>query len=427
MKSMATAAAVLLGALASSVAILASAQPVESVMAQARKERPALVETLKDLVSIESGSRDSEGLEKISELIADRLRALGGKVEFVMPGADTYKMEDTPPKIGRMVHARFEGSGTRKILLIAHMDTVYLKGMIAKQPFRIEGDRAYGLGIADDKQGIAVILHTLAALKGLGFRDYGLVTVLINADEEVSSPGSRAMLTKLGSEHDAVFSFEGAYERSDLLSLSTAGIAAVILNVKGRASHAGGAPENGRNALYELAHQVLHTRDLSDPRTGVKMNWTTASAGTNRNVIPAIASANADVRVLRVSDYDGLEAKVRERIKNKLIPDTQVEMIFERRRPPLEATAASKALAGHAQQVYRELGKDLVVSDLAAGGGTDAAFASLQAKGPVLERFGLQGFGAHSNDAEYVLLDSVEPRIYLATRMIMDFSAGKVK
>ncbi len=427
MKSMATAAAVLLGALASSVAILASAQPVESVMAQARKEKPALVETLKDLVSIESGSRDSEGLEKISALIADRLRALGGKVEFVMPGADTYKMEDTPPKIGRMVHARFEGSGTRKILLIAHMDTVYLKGMIAKQPFRIEGDRAYGLGIADDKQGIAVILHTLAALKGLGFRDYGLVTVLINADEEVSSPGSRAMLTKLGSEHDAVFSFEGAYERSDLLSLSTAGIAAVILNVKGRASHAGGAPENGRNALYELAHQVLQTRDLSDPRTGVKMNWTTASAGTNRNVIPAIASANADVRVLRVSDYDGLEAKVRERIKNKLIPDTQVEMIFERRRPPLEATAASKALAGHAQQVYRELGKDLVVSDLAAGGGTDAAFASLQAKGPVLERFGLQGFGAHSNDAEYVLLDSVEPRIYLATRMIMDFSAGKVK
>jgi glutamate carboxypeptidase len=307
------------------------------------------------------------------------------------------------------------------------MDTVYLEGMLAKQPFRIEGERAYGLGIADDKQGVALILHTMAVLKGLDFRDYGLVTVLINADEEISSPGSRAALTKMGAEHDAVLSFEGSRVESDRLSLATAGIAAVILNVKGRASHAGSAPENGRNALYELAHQVLQTRDLSDAKVGLKMNWTIASAGTNRNVIPAIATATADVRVLRVADYDGLEAKLRERIQNKLIPDTQVEMIFERRRPPLEVTAASKALAAHAQAIYRELGKDLVVAEIAEGGGTDAAFASLKATGPVVERFGLQGFGAHSNDAEYVMLDSIEPRLYLAARTIMDFSGGKVK
>jgi len=133
-------------ALFSSFAFQASAQPVESVLSQARKEKPALIETMKDLVSIESGSRDTEGLERISSLIADRLKALGGKVEFVLPGADVYKMEDTPPKIGRMVHARFEGTGTKKILLIAHMDTVYLKGMLAQQPFRIDGGRAYGLG-----------------------------------------------------------------------------------------------------------------------------------------------------------------------------------------------------------------------------------------------------------------------------------------
>ncbi len=420
------AAMALLGALASGTALQAFAQPVEPVMAQARKEKAALIETMKDLVSIESGSRDAEGLDRISALIADRLRALGGKVEFVAP-ADVYKMDDTPPKIGRIVHARFEGTGTKKILLIAHMDTVYLKGMLEKQPFRVDGARAYGLGIADDKQGIAVILHTLAVLKGLNFRDYGLVTVLINGDEEISSPGSRSLLTKMGAEHDAVFSFEGSRVDSDRLSLSTAGIAAVILNVKGRASHAGGAPENGRNALYELSHQILQTRDLSDPSIGLKMNWTVSSSGTNRNVIPAIATATADVRVLRVSDYDGIEAKVRERIKNKLIPDTQVEMTFERRRPPLEATAASKSLAAYAQKVYREIGKDLVVGEVAEGGGTDAAFASLKARGPVLERFGLQGFGAHSNDAEYVLLDSIEPRLYLASRLIMDFSAGKAR
>src|SRR4051812_47473647 len=84
----------------------AAAQPVQEILAQAKKEKPGLIESMKELVSIESGSRDSEGLEKVSALIAERLKALGAKVEFVSPGADIYKMEDTPPKIGRMVHAR---------------------------------------------------------------------------------------------------------------------------------------------------------------------------------------------------------------------------------------------------------------------------------------------------------------------------------
>ena len=410
------------------LALNVSAAPLEPVMSLATKEKAPLLDTLKDLVSIESGSGDREGLDKISELIAGRLRALGGTVEFIEPNpADIYRMVDTPKQIGRMVHARFTGTGTKKIMLIAHMDTVYLRGMLAKQPFRIDGNRAYGLGIADNKQGIALIIHTLSVLKTMNFRDYGLVTVLINADEEVSSAGSRATLTKLGAEHDAVFSCEGAYAQSDLLSLTTAGIGAVVLNVEGKASHAGSAPENGRNALYELAHQIMQTRDLSDPKTGLKMNWTVASAGTNRNVIPAIASATADVRVLRVADYDGIEEKVRERIKKQLIPDTKVNMTFERRRPPLELTPANAALAKHAQRIYSELGRQLVIGDVAAGGGTDAAFAALRTKAPVIERFGLQGFGSHSSDSEYVLIDSIEPRLYLLTRMIMDVAQDKAK
>jgi glutamate carboxypeptidase len=421
----------LLGA-ASAFAVLlpvwsgASAAPVEPVRSLAGKEKPPLIDTLKDLVQIESGSGDREGLDRISSLIAERLRALGGDVEFIEPDpADVYRMVDTPHQIGRMVRARFSGSGTKKILLLAHMDTVYLRGMLAKQPFRIDDNRAYGLGIADDKQGVALIIHTLRLLQAMNFRDFALITVLIDADEEVSSPGSRSLISKLGSEHDAVFSFESSRVGSDRLALTTAGIGAVLLDVTGKASHAGQAPERGRNALYELAHQILQTRDLSDPAIGVKMNWTLASAGTNRNVIPAIASAVADVRVLRVADYAGIEQKVRERIKNHLIPDTVVEMRFERRRPPLEMTAASRALADHARGIYAEIGADLIIGEVAEGGGTDAAFAALNTKAPVIERFGLRGFGAHSNDAEYIEIDSIEPRLYLATRVIMDVTQGK--
>jgi glutamate carboxypeptidase len=404
----------------------AAAAPVESVRSLAAQEKAPFLGTLSDLVSIESGSGDREGLDKIADLIAGRLKALGGAVETIEPDpTDIYRMSDTPRRIGKMVQARFIGSGTKKIMLIAHMDTVYLRGMLAKQPFRIDGNRAYGLGIADDKHGIALILHTLAILREMNFRDYGLITVLINADEEVSSPGSRATLSRLGGEHDVVFSCEGSRVESDQLSLTTAGIGAVVLNVKGRASHAGDAPERGRNALYELAHQILQTRDLSNPEIGLKMNWTIASAGTVRNAIPASASATADVRVLRVADYDGIEQKVRERVKKQLIADTTVDMTFERRRPPLEATAASRALAKHAQDIYAEIGNRLIVGDVAEGGGTDAAFAALRTKAAVIERFGLRGFGAHSNDAEYVEIDSIEPRLYLFARMIMDVAQGK--
>jgi glutamate carboxypeptidase len=69
---------------------------------------------------------------------------------------------------------------------------------------------------------------------------------------------------------------------------------------------------------------------------------------------------------------------------------------------------------------------NLNVATVSTGGGTDAAFAALETKSPVVEGFGLRGFGAHSNDAEYIFIDAIEPRLYLAVRMIMDFSRGKV-
>jgi glutamate carboxypeptidase len=406
---------------------VALAAPDARIASLAAEQKQPLLDSLSQLVGIESGSRDLEGLEKISDLIAGKLKALGGEVELIDTSAEAYRMEDTPEKMGRVVRATFKGTGKKKIMLIAHMDTVYTVGMLNKQPFRVEGDKAYGLGIADDKQGVAVIIHTVAMLQALKFKEYGTLTVLINGDEEISSPGSRALITRLGGEHDAVLSFEGASVKEDKLSLATAGIASVTLNVTGKASHAGSAPELGVNALYELSHQVLQMRDLSDPATGLKMNWTISKSGSNRNVIPASATASADVRVLKVSDYDRIEQQVQERVKKQLIPEAKVELKFERRRPPLEATEASRSLAAHAQRIYKdEIGKPLGADDKAAGGGTDAAFAALKTKAPVVERFGLQGFGAHSADAEYVLVDSIEPRLYLATRMVMDLSRNKI-
>ncbi len=403
------------------------AAPDAAVWASVQQQKQPLLSTLRDLVAIESGSGDREGLDRISQLIFDRLQALGGQVQFIDAQANAYRMQNTPARIGRMVKATFKGEGSKKILLIAHMDTVYLKGMGAKQPFRLEGNKAYGLGIGDDKAGIAVILHTLATLQAVNFKEYGQITVLINGDEEISSPASRQTLTQLGREHDLTMSHEGSPVNSDQLSLATAGIAAVNLKVTGKASHAGSAPERGLNAIYELSHQILQTRNFSDPSKGVKMNWTLISGGTNRNVIPAEAMAAADVRVERIEDYANLESKIANTIQDPLITGTKVDMIFEKRRPPLEFNPAQLVVGRHAQTIYGEIDRPLKILDSVSGGGTDAAFAALNTKNPVLERFGLLSFGAHSNDDEFILIDSIEPRLYLASRLIMDFSRGQVR
>lgn len=406
-------------------AAVAQAAPVADVHALAQKEQQPLLDTLRDLVHIESGSKDIEGLNQIAERIAGQLKQLGGTVD-VLQTSDIYRLDDTPEKVGPAVQAVFKGTGSRKIMLIAHMDTVYLKGMLKGQPFRIDGDKAYGLGISDDKQGIALIIHTVALLQKLNFKDYGTLTVLINGDEEISSPGWRSTITRVAAEQDVVFSFEGG-GTDGTLRLATSGIGAAYLTVQGKASHAGAKPEDGVNALYELSHQLLQMKDLSKTDEGLKLNWTVSKAGTNRNVIPAEATAQADARALRVADFDGLEKSLQEKVKSKLLPASKVDVKFEVRRPPLEASDASRRVAGYGKVIYQELGMSLNVVEKATGGGTDAAFAALKTKGAVVEGMGLSGYGAHSNDAEYVQINTIVPRLYLATRMIMDISRDRVK
>ena len=417
--------------LAAALALTALAAPQEPVWSLAKKEKPAVVETLRALVNIESGSRDKEGLDRLAAHLGERLAALGGKVEFYEPNAaDTYKLFDTPKEIGKVVIARFQGTGSRRIMLLAHMDTVYARGTLAKRPFRVEGARdsgtgarAYGPGIADDKGGVALILHTLAMLKAMNWRGYGTLTVVINGDEEISSPGTRAFIQRAGAEHDFVFSCEPSLATKEgEIALATSGIGLATLTVRGKSSHAGVSPELGRNAIVELAHQILQTSDLSDAQNRIKFNWTLASGGQTRNVIPELATASADVRVNRIADFDVIEKRFRERVKTQRIADAQVEAGFERRRAPLVATDASRALARRAQAIYAELGLKLPVDESGNGGGTDAAFAAASGKPAVAESFGFAGFGYHSSEEEYVELGSIEPRLYLLTRLIMDAS-----
>ena len=133
------------------------------------------------------------------------------------------------------------------------------------------------------------------------------------------------------------------------------------------------------------------------------------------------------MRVLRVSDYDQVERAVSERVKEQLIPEAKVEMSFRAAPAAAEASPTAKTLASHAQNIYKGTGQGACRRHRGEGGGTDAAFAALETKNAVLERLWLQGFGAHTADSEYVLIDNVERRLYLAARLIMDVARGKAQ
>lgn len=399
--------------------VLAHAAPDEKLKAAATQAQPAVIESLRDMVLIESGSGDATGLAKMADYTETRLKALG---------AATERRKATAGIGADIVIGTLTGTGTKKIMLIAHMDTVYQTGILQTQPWKIEGNKVFGPGIADDKGGIAVILHSLAILKEAGWRDYAKLTVLFNPDEEIGSIGSGELIASMSDQHDYVLSCEPTGARAvagnEGLLLGASGTATATMEVTGRASHAGAAPQLGRNALIELSHQLLQTRDVAKEVPGTQLNWTTATAGNVRNQIPDKAVAGGDVRVIAADGVAKLQAALQAKVDaNKLVPDTTTVVTVKTGRPPFVASGAGRALAKQAQAIYGELDRPLVIVDM-TGGGTDAGFANRSGKAVVVESFGLAGHGYHARD-EYIDADSIVPRLYLMTRVLTEIGKAK--
>ena len=403
-----------LGALALAPAAWAQQRRDNVLFDAATAQRPAVIKTLETLVNIETGTGDAEGMAASGNYLERELKSLGLTVERRKPAGLA---------VGDNIVGKIKGRGGKNLLLMAHMDTVYPKGMLAKAPFRVEGNKAYGPGIADDKGGIAVILHTLKLLKDYGVRDYGTLTVMFNTDEEKGSFGSRELIQEEAKAHDYVLSFEPTAAESENFTLGTSGIAYVQANVKGKASHAGAAPELGVNAVVEAADLVLRTLDLDDKAKGLRFNWTIVKGGAVSNIIPDSATVNADVRYARNEDFEAAMKTLEERAQQKKVPGSEVSIIVTRGRPAFNAGEGGKALVDKALGFYKEAGGSATVIER-TGGGTDAAYASLSGK-PVIESLGLPGFGYHSDKAEYVMIDAIPRRLYMAARLIMDLGAGR--
>ena len=386
----------------------AELQPAE-LLAQAKAEQPAYLETVKQLVAVDTGTGQQAGLSTVSQMLVERLKALGAEVSS----------RPATPSSGDNIVGTLKGQGSKDFLLMVHYDTVFAEGTAAERPFRIDDSRAYGPGVADAKGGVAMILHALELLRDQQFDDYGTITVLFNPDEEMGSKGSKAIIAELARQHDYVFSYEPPDR--DAVTTATNGINAVMLEVRGKSSHAGLAPEDGRNAVMELAHQLTQLRDLGDADKGTTVNWTLVDGGEKRNIIPDQATAEADMRYSDLSETERVLADGRRIIENRLIDDTRVELRIDKGRPPLADNPGSRRLAETAQRLYGEIDQD--IEPIAMRFGTDAGYAYVpdSDKPAVLETMGVVGAGLHSED-EYLELASIAPRLYLTTAMIRALS-----
>jgi glutamate carboxypeptidase len=193
--------------------------------------------------------------------------------------------------------------------------------------------------------------------------------------------------------------------------------------VKGKAAHAGAAPEQGVNALIEAADLILRTQDIDNKANDLRFTWTIARSGGVSNIVPDEAIIQADMRYARNADFDAAIRKLDAAVAKKRLPDARIEVNVTRGRPAFDAGPAGRRLVDKAVAIYKEVGAELTVIER-TGGGTDAAYAALDGT-PVIEGLGLPGFGYHSNNAEYVMIDAIPRRLYLASRMIMDLAQGR--
>ncbi|MGL4544602.1 MAG: glutamate carboxypeptidase [Plesiomonas sp.] len=386
----------------------------QALLAAATTEQAATLKTLEQLVKIETGTGDDIGMPQMSALLAKELKKLGATVTLHKAEAGV---------VGDNVVGEFHGKGDKNLLLMAHMDTVYPRGTLAKTPWRIEGNKAYGPGVADAKSGITVILHSLQLLKDRNFNDYGTITVLFNTDEEKGSHGSKALIESLAAKSDAIFSYEPTLADSEAMPLNTSGIGAINVSVKGLAAHAGANPELGVNALIEASDFALRTMDLDQGPGKLRLTWTHLDAGSVNNIVPDSAKLYADVRYPTKAAFEQLTRTLQARSATKRVPNAEVSFDFNPGRPPYNAGAGGSMLIQNAVDIYHSLGHKITVVPV-TGGGTDAGYAMKSGK-PIIEGMGLPGFGYHANVGEWVVIDSIPRRLYLSAQMIMDIAQGK--
>jgi len=379
---------------------------------------------LKTLVETESPSHDKAAVDRVSALVAEEARKLGAQVEIIQnQGAGDHILARFPSPAGSPtgvlregIRRRTEpvevGEGEKLILLLCHMDTVFPLGTLSKMPYREADGKIFGPGTLDMKAGIVISLAAIEASLQAGMTRP--VTLLCTSDEEIGSHTSRPWIESLAKESALVLVLESALVDGSLKTWRK-GVGEFQVKTKGRAAHAGGDHEKGRNAIEEMAHQVIAIQKLTDYTKQTTLNVGVIRGGTASNVVPEEAVIDVDVRVMQPGEWDGLDAEMKS--LKPVLDGTSIEVSGALNRPPMPFDDLMKDTFEKAKSISACLGMNLKAGG--SGGGSDANFVAPLGI-PVLDGLGAVGEGYHS-EREYIFADSLAERTRLLSTLLLNW------
>ena len=370
---------------------------------------------LETIVNIDSGSRHQPGLESVADFFQNRFQQIGWL---------TTRHSFDDGRVPCLEVANQSNSGNDSafdLIYLGHMDTVFGPGTVAERPFRRDEKRAYGPGVLDMKGGLITMLHVAEILQQTDLADKIRIAMAFNSDEEIGSRGSRAWYENLAKRSRCVFVFEPWRTTGErVLQRKGGGNFDVICH--GKAAHAGAAPEDGANAVIELAHQILAVNDLEAKDKGTSVNVTVISGGTADNVIPEHARASVDVRISGLEEGDRIEDSFKALADNVRTPGVRVEATGGINRPPMTPSEKTRRLWDQIADIGRGIGLDMSLTT--TGGCSDGNYTAALGI-PTIDAMGVRGGHAHNED-EYIELDSIVPNLHLNLEIVKAFAEGRI-
>ncbi|MBK9314830.1 MAG: M20 family metallopeptidase [Acidobacteria bacterium] len=368
------------------------------------KRQESILSFIRDLVEMETPSREEVRLNEMAGLVAERFRAIGGQVEQLPePGYGTHLVAN---------FASAENRDQSHILVLGHLDTVWPVGTLKRLPFRVTPEgTAHGPGIFDMKSGVTLTIEALSAIRSLGLGTKRPVRVLFTCDEEIGSRTSRPLVEREARGAAAALVIEPPIT-GGIVKTGRKGIGVFTIRAIGRAAHAGLDPSKGINAIVELAHQTLRLAALNDIEKGTTVSVGIFTGGTALNVVPAEAAAKVDVRFWTEADGERVVSAIRG--LKPVLEGSDLEVTGGINRPPMQRSEKNLALFNHARSVAAEIGFEL--KEQAVGGGSDGNFTSAMGIA-TLDGLGVDGAGAHA-DNEHIRIADITRRATLLTRLL---------
>lgn len=362
--------------------------------------REEMVQLWQELVNMESGSQNKPGID-----------AVAGKIQQVLADSGAVTKVIELEQAGNMLVGEFGSDRQQaKVLFLGHMDTVFSLGTVAKRPFTIKDDKAYGPGVLDMKGGIVVALYAMKALEAAGYNARPLKMILAG-DEEVGHMNSNAaeLLMAEAQGAKAAFNCETGFTDNAIV-VGRKGTVRFELEVKGVAAHAGNEPENGRSAILEIAHKVIDIQNLTNWEQGTTFNVGVIQGGTVPNAVPGWAKIDVDVRYLDPALLPAIRQQVQEVAAKTYIQGTTTTMVEIPSIAPMKTTAGVDALFAIVKETYEEMGLGTPYAKL-VGGGSDSAY-SVMAGVPTVCAMGVKGGRNHSPE-EFAVVDTLFERAKL--------------